>query len=94
MRITKHAYKRAKERCGINKKSLDRVLQIALTKGLKHTDATGNLRKYIDHEYRKYKIANNMRVHGEFLFICSQNVLITVVRLPHNLLKYVRKKPD
>ena len=36
MGVTKHAKKRMKERCGLNKKSVDRIADKALTDGIPH----------------------------------------------------------
>ena len=45
MIVTKHAKQRIKQRCGVNKKSADRMAKIAYENGVKHSELTGNLRK-------------------------------------------------
>ena len=41
VRVSKHASRQLKERCGLNKKSVQRMADIAFTNGMKQEDATG-----------------------------------------------------
>ncbi len=91
--ITDHAYLRAKERLSLNKKSLDRLADVAYNKGIKHSDIKGQLKKYIDKLYFEYKTANNIRIYGEFIFLFSKNTLITLYQVPNEfrrMLKHFR----
>ena len=47
MIVTKHAKQRMKQRCGLKEKSSDRIAKIAYEKGLRHSDLTGNLKKWM-----------------------------------------------
>jgi hypothetical protein len=85
MEITKHAYQRAKERCGLNKKAIDHLLPIALEKGLSHKETIGSLNKWVSGVYLRYGNGSNMRVYGEYLFICDHKALITIYKVPNNL---------
>lgn len=87
MPVTKHAKKRMKERCGIGKSSSDNVAQKALVRGIKHCQTSGNLKKYIDSLYFKNNKANNIRLYGQKVYIFHNDVLITVLQLPGNLIK-------
>ena len=89
IKITKHAYDRAKERLGWKKSALENTAPKAFTVGTKHTDAKSKLRKYFDGIWRKYKNADNCRVHGEVFYLFRQNILITVYPVPNYLKKYL-----
>ena len=91
--LTKHSIERGNERLSLKQRSLDKLAQKALEKGLKHKDFSGQLRKYIDGLYLKNKNANNIRVYGENIFIFHQITLITVYQLPYQfkrILKHYR----
>ena len=47
VRVSKHASRRLKERCGLNKKSVQRMADIAFTNGMKQEDATGQLNRWM-----------------------------------------------
>ena len=89
MQVTKHAKERMKERCGIKEKSADRMAKIAYEKGLKHRDLTGNLKKWVDSLYFKNRAANQIRLYGDKAYIFQNEKLITVIQIPHNLVKEV-----
>ena len=91
MIVTKHAKQRMKQRCGINEKSTDRMAKIAFEKGLKHSDLTGNLKKWVDGLYFYNKNANNIRLYGDKAYIFRNTKLITVIQIPHNLVKEADK---
>lgn len=83
--ITEHAYDRAKERLSYNKNALERMANKAYFSGLKHEDTKGKLNKYLTKLWHLHKSANNIRIHGENVFIFINNTLITVYQLPNNL---------
>lgn len=86
MEITRHAYRRAKERCGLNKKALNHLLPIAIEKGLKQSEVSGRLSKWVT----KIENGSNMRIYGEYLFICDDRNLITIYLIPNELKKSVK----
>ena len=92
--ITKHAQKRLKERCGLNKKAAERLANLAYEHGMKHNETTGNLRKWVDNQYFYNETANNIRLYGDKAFIFSGYKLITVLQIPHNLVKYGKRRDD
>ena len=94
MLITKHAQKRLKERCGLSKKAAERLANLAYERGMKHSETTGNLRKWVDNQYFYNETANNIRLYGDKAFIFSGYKLITVLQIPHNLAKYVKRRDD
>ena len=91
MIVTKHAKERMKKRCGLNEKSSDRLALIALEKGLRHKDLTGNLKKWVDSLYFYNRNANNIRLYGDKAYIFHDTLLITVLQIPHNLVKEADK---
>ena len=84
--ITEHAYKRAKERCGWNKKALNRMLERICTDGTNHNEVSGKLKRYIDKVYLTHKNASAFKIFGSYLFIFSSNRLLTVYNVPHKYL--------
>lgn len=44
--VTKHAYKRMKERCGYSKSTCQRMAEKAFAEGVSHADVSGRLDKY------------------------------------------------
>ena len=89
--VTKHAYKRAKERLSWSRHTLDRMAERAFYEGFTHKDVQSALKKYCDRLYLEGKNANNLRIYGENIFLFHDEVLITVFRLSNGLLKYVRR---
>ena len=47
MGVTKHAGKRMKGRCGLNKKSVDRIAEKTFEEGFPHNKTKGCLNKWI-----------------------------------------------
>lgn len=91
MKITQHAYDRGEERCGLNLKSFRKLAEKALHEGIKHSDTTGQLKKYFDALYFQHRNANNVRVYGEFTYLFCNERLITVLHLPNQFKKIVQK---
>lgn len=85
--ISNHAYDRAKERLGFDKKATDKMAVLAYGHGTKHGDAKGRLKKYIDKLFLEHRTANNTRVYGEAIYLFHNQTLITIYRLPNNLKK-------
>jgi len=88
---TLHAEKRLRERAGAKKKSVNKMANNALTRGLSHGELTGKLRRYLDKQYLKYKKGNNIRIYSQKVFIFCGSTLITIYSLPKGLEKLVLK---
>lgn len=88
--ITKHAYKRAKERMGINKNALNRIAVKAFHRGLKYSDVNGKIKEVFEILYNTEKTANNVRIYGEFIFIFADNRLLTVVQVNNEYKNYIK----
>ncbi len=89
--ITEHAFDRAKERLGLNRRATERMALKAFVAGKKHAQCKGQLKKYIDGIYLQYENCNNVRLYGEALYLFHNNKLITIYNLP-NELKPISKK--
>lgn len=89
--LTEHSKIRLKERCGLNKDSLERISEKAFLYGITHSETKGNLNKWITSLYFQNCAANNIRLYGDKAYLFTENKLITVVQIPNNLLDAVRK---
>lgn len=89
--LTKHSKTRLKERCGLNKDSLERIVEKAYISGITHSETKGNLNKWITSLYFQNCTANNIRLYGDKAYLFTGNKLITVVQIPNNLLDAVHK---
>ena len=96
MTVSKHANKRIKGRMGINMKSGDRQLSLAIERGIHHGQMKGNLRKWADSfalrdEKKKYVVTYNAHL---FLIDKSSKTLITMIPVPSNIMKNIHKMVD
>ena len=91
MRLTKHGKERIKKRLGTPKRSLEKIANDALTHGITHKEAKGRLSKYMDKLFLQHGNANNMRIYHEKIFVFKNDILITVLPLPHNLCDLANK---
>ena len=80
-----------KERAGLSEDAANRTAVKALDLGMRHEDASGRLRKYFDWLFLKEKQANNVRIYGQFVYLFRNEKLITVVPLPCEHKKSVKK---
>ena len=91
MNISKHAHERIKERCGLPKKAVKRSAMIALEKGLTHKESTGNLRKYFNYLFLSHGKGTKIRLYGNHTYIFNHKTLITVLPLPNEYKKPLKK---
>lgn len=91
MRISNHAKQRMKERCGLQKKSQDRMAQKALADGITHAQTKGRLNKLITKLYFKNQNVNNMRLYGEMIYLFAGETLVTVMQIPNGLRKDLKE---
>ena len=90
MRISNHGKMRMKQRCGLNKKSCERIAKKAFEEGIRHSETTGRLNKWISNLYFKNEKANNIRLHGDKAYIFCEEVLVTVIQIPNDLRKSMK----
>ena len=91
MIVTNHAKQRIKQRCGLKEKSSDRIAKIAYENGLRHSELTGNLKKWVDGLYFRNRSANQIRLYSDKAYIFTGQKLITVLQIPHNLVREADK---
>ena len=79
--ITEHAYKRAKERCGWNKGSIERMISRVIEKGINIKDVKGSLRPWAEVKLEQGGFAES-RIYAETLFVIRNGRLITLYHVP------------
>lgn len=87
MKVTKHAKNRIKDRIGGKKGNAARIAELALERGIPHSETKGRLNKWITSEWAFNKTANNIRLYRGKAFIFSGTTLITVLNIPNSLMK-------
>lgn len=91
-RASKHAKQRVKERCGVNKKSADRVAKLAIERGVARENTKGQLRKWLDAKQENSSEGSRILVWGDKAYIFScQNVMITCLQIPAVITKNMKK---
>lgn len=88
LKITKHAYKRAKKRLKLKRDAVDELAFNGLRYGIGRANAKGRLKKYLDKLYLKEKNANNIKIYKGIVFVFKDALLITIFPLPGGLTKY------
>lgn len=89
--ISDHAAQRLKERLGWNASAQQRMANLALERGLKHTDTSGRLRRYFDKLFLSHGSGNNTRIYGEHVYIIQGQTVVTVLHLPNDLKRAARQ---
>jgi len=88
--VSDHAARRLRERCGLNKKSIQRIADKAFNDGIRHSETRGRLNKWVTSLFFYNRSANNIRIYGDKAYIFTKNTLITVIQIPTDLFKNVR----
>ena len=86
-RVTNHAARRTKERLGLPKKLSHKNAENALRYGIRHSDTSGSLNRYISALYWKHETANNIRIYCNNVYIFHGETLITIFPLPQKYRK-------
>lgn len=95
--VSRHAYKRIKQRLGLPRKAVNRLVHESWEKGIRHNQVIGSLRKYLDSLYFENEKPFHIRIYKEKVFLFSKDcVLITILNLPNKFKKvshgiYLRK---
>lgn len=83
--ITNHAKRRMKQRCGVSKRACSKMAKKVFTNGVKHSETTGDLNKWITTLFFRHKTANNIRIYGGQAYIFCGHVLVTVIPIPNEM---------
>ena len=86
-RVTDHAARRTKERLGLPKKLSHKNAENALRYGIRHSDTSGSLNRYISALYWKHETANNVRIYCNNVYIFHGESILTIFPLPQNYRK-------
>lgn len=89
--MTNHAKHRLKERGGVKKSSMEKIVERALSEGIPHCKTKGRLNKWITKLYFYNQTANNIKIYGEKAYVFADEKLITVLNVPANLTKDLEK---
>lgn len=92
-KLSTHGKKRIKERVGATGKTdVKRNAKRAWRIGIKHSETSDTLHRWMDAEFLKYRTGTNMRLYNEFLYIFGRdNILITVFEVPENIKTVIEK---
>lgn len=90
-KLTRHSIARLEQRCGVSKKNAPKVAKRAFRTGITHAETHGNLHRFLDSLYLSQKKGTNMRIYGNAVFVFREDVLITVINIPENLMKEVKE---
>lgn len=83
--LTAHAQQRLKERCGLQKKSKERIAAKVFEKGLSIEETNGSIRKWMTMVFYNNTNVNNIRLYGDKIYLFADQTLITVLFVPKHL---------
>lgn len=92
--ISNHAFKRAKERLGLNKKSFINTVEKAVNKNIGLKETKSKLTRYIYSIINRndYKDVDTL-LYGDFILLIGNDCVITVLKVPQELTpikKYIK----
>jgi len=89
--LTNHAIERGKERLGLNPKALQHFADRVVVEGMPWDACQGGMRRWLEAgQYRHHK-GSGTRIYGEHVFVIQDNVLVTILELPHEYRGVVKK---
>lgn len=85
--LTHHGIKRVRQRLGLPKKAVEKLVSEAQERGAAPEDFSGQMRKYLDWVARHKHEARiaSLRVHSGYVFVFRDDVFITAWPLPYHL---------
>lgn len=87
MKVSNHGELRARKRLGINKRSVYKNFNDALTKGRQHNEFKGKFKKYLDHQAMIHH--SQPFVYNNAIYWVRDRTLITVYPIPGMYKKYI-----
>lgn len=94
MNITHHANQRADERIGWDSDTTARMAAKALDSGIRHSDVSGSLNRYLTKLYHTGVQPNNTRIYGEHVYLFKGTTLITIIPLPRKYRNAARRRSN
>ncbi|MCM1236140.1 MAG: hypothetical protein NC489_39150 [Ruminococcus flavefaciens] len=94
VQITKHGADRLRGRIGLSKKALQRAADTAFEKGVRHSETSGNLNKWVTGLFFSNPMANNIRLYNDKAWIFAGKTLVTVIQVPASLKKSLKDAID
>lgn len=93
MRVSRHAKNRIKERVGVPKASSDRLAQIVLERGVERRQTRGRLNKWLTAKYYSSPKFEETQIYayGDKAYIFAGDTLVTVIQIPQNIVKDIKK---
>lgn len=89
--LSDHSLERMKERAGWNKSASIRMVKKAIDYGKPVSEVNGRLGAWLRNQNQKQENENHWyRLYGDYVFIFSKNVLVTVIHKPSNGSYYMR----
>lgn len=85
--VTHHAYKRARQRLGWGRKTLERMLPKVLERGLCQKDFSGSFSRHLRSKLQGNGVANHLLIYGEVIYFMRDATLITLYRVPSQFIK-------
>lgn len=83
---TEHAYDRAKERLEWDKHTVDKMIHRIYHHGRSPGNTKGEWSKFVKRKRWLHPHARNIRIYGENIFFFNGRELITLYRLPNDLI--------
>lgn len=77
--------------------SSSRMANLAIERGVKRTDITGGLRRYLDDLYYEKSLYPDIYVYNNSVFLFVNDVLVTVLSLPtkyHGTMVNIKRKRE
>jgi len=89
--VTKHGYKRLRERNGWNKKTADRMLIKIYNDGLDLRDISNTCKEWAMEVGRQHSDSDVYKIYGDKVYVFKYTTLITTLFIPANIIKKIKK---
>ncbi len=80
--ITDHAFQRAKERLGWNRKTMMRMMKKVYDNGTADKDVKGSLAPWVKSRMERYNAGERSIMYGNTMFVLCRNTVVTVINAP------------
>lgn len=87
--VTDHAKDRTRQRVGLPKRVIEKNAERAFEEGIKHSETSGSLKRFVDGLYLSKGKANNIRIYCGNVYLFVDHDLVTVISLPARYRKTV-----